>query len=191
MKRLAKWAAACTLFVGLQVFITYKLLAPHIGGLRYSAAWHSRRDMPDAGYAWQALTPYYAWPILAIYSGALIVLAVTVAVAVRRSIVQREREAIAQREAAVALQEEQVRIATAETERIRTAARNQVHAATEEMKRCRQEAAVQIEEANTRLQGSVGTNMGRQRQIQNLRAQVKELEERVKELVGQATIGHC
>ena len=184
MKRLAKWAAACTLFVGLQLFFTYKLLAPHIGGLRYSAAWHSGRDIPDTGFAWQALTPYYAWPILVIYSGALIVLGVTVAVAAGCSIVQREREAIAQREAAVGLQEEQVRIATAETERIRAAAQNQVQEAREEMKRCRQEAAVQIEEANTRLQGSVGTNMGRQRQIQSLKARVKELEEQV-------TMGHC
>ena len=192
MKRLVRWAAACILFVGLQLFFTYKLLAPHIGGLKYSIAWHDRSTIySDNGFEWRALTPYYAWPVLVIYSGALIVFGVTASVAVGRSIVRREREAIAQREAAVALQEEELRIAMAETERIRTASQNQVHAAREEMKRCRQEAAAEIAEANTRLQGSVNTNMGRQEQIQKLRARVKELEERVKELGGQVTMGHC
>ena len=31
MKRLGQWAAACILFVGLQLFFTYKLLIPDIG----------------------------------------------------------------------------------------------------------------------------------------------------------------
>lgn len=184
MKRLAQWAAACILFVGLQLFFTYKLLAPHIGGIRYSIAWHGGITPPDTGFAWQTLTPHYAWPILAAYGGALLVVGITVAVAVGRSMILRERQAIAQREAAVALQEEELRIATAESQRIRRAADNQVQAAREEMERCRQAAAAEIAEANARMQGSVDTNMGRQKQIQKLRARVKELEQ-------QATMGHC
>ena len=180
MKRLVKWAAACILIVAFQLAFTLWHLVPYIYERRYSIYW----DAAPSDYGLQSLTPYYAWPILATYGGALLALGITIAVAIGRSISLRERQVIAQREAAVALQEEELRIAMAETERIRTASRNQVHAAREEMKRCRQEAAVEIDEANTRLQGSVNTNMGRQRLIQSLRAQVKELEERVKELVG-------
>lgn len=185
MKRLGQWAAACILFVGLQLFFTYKLLIPDIDRYGYRVTWSEGIGSPlDTGMQWRALTPHYAWPILATYGGALLIVGITVAVAIGRSIILRERQAIAQREAAVGLQEEQVRIATAETKRIRTAAQNQVHAAREEMKRCRQEAAVQIDEANTRLQGSVDTNMGRQKQIQKLKARVTELEQQV-------TMGHC
>ena len=185
MKRFGQWAAACILFVGLQLFFTYKLLIPNIDSYGYRVTWSEGIGSPlDTGMQWRALTPHYAWPILATYGGALLVVGITVAVAVGRSMILRERQAIAQREAAVALQEEELRIATAETQRIRRAADNQVQAAREEMKKCRQEAAAEIAEANTRMQGSVDTNMGRQKQIQKLRARVKELEQQV-------TMGHC
>ena len=180
MKRLAQWAAACVLFVGLQLAFTLWYLVPYIAGRHYSIFWES--DSSDFG--WQPLTPYYAWPILLTYGGALLVVAITVAVAIGRSIFLRERQAIAQREAAVALQEEQARHTMAEAERIKQAARNQVQAAMEEVAKREQAAAVQIDEANTRLQGSVDTNKGRQKQIQKLKARVTELEQQVR-------MGHC
>lgn len=187
MKRLAKWVAACILIVAFQLAFTLWYLVPYITDQRYIIFWEAN----SSGYGWHPLTPYHAWPILVAYGGALLALGITVAVAIGRSIFLREKEAIAQREAAVGLKEEEVRIARVEAERIRIAAGRQVQEAREEITRHEQEAKERIKEAEFRLERSVGTNMGRQRQIQKLRARVTELEERVKELVGQVTIGHC
>lgn len=186
MKRLAFWGAVCIFAVVVQIAVTHRLIAPHIDNYLYRITWTENllaRDM-DTGTGWRALTPHYAWPILVTYGGALVALAITIALIAWYYKMQSERQAIARREAAVGLQEEQVRIVMAEAERIRKAAENREQEAREEVARCKQEAAAQIKEANDRLQGSVSTNIGRQRTIQKLRERVTELEEQVK-------IGSC
>ena len=148
---------------------------------------HIFRDYDSMVCGWEALSPGWAWPILVIYGAPLLALAGILGWAVGRMSRAEVHQQIAKREAAVAEREQEARRVRQEGETMQEQAR----IAVAEAARDKQAAATQIDEANTRLQGSVGTNMGRQRQIQNLRGRVKELEERVKELVGQATIGHC
>jgi len=179
VKRLiTQWTAGCILVVAFQLFFTYKLLAPHIDNHQYAVTWSEGLldTNLDSGGGWLAMTPYYAWPILATYGGALAVVAILIGVAVWHYMMQRERQAIATREAAVALQEEQVLIDTAKAKRTMAEAEGIKQACREQMAKCRQEAAAQIEDANARLQRSVDTNIGRQRTIQRLRERVKELE---------------
>jgi len=172
LKRLAKWAAVCISVVGVQLYFTHKFLAPYLRANWYGIYWS---NSTDSASGWPTMAPRYAWPILVTYGGALVALAVTAGLFVWYYMMQRERRAIASREAAVGLQEEQVRVAVAKAERIRKAAENREQEAREEIARCKQEAAAQIKEANDRLQGSVNTNIGRQRTIQKLRKRVKEL----------------
>ena len=182
MKRPAVWSGVSIVAVALlQMGVTFWFLVPHIDDRAYVIHWSG--ELGDAT-GWHALMPYHAWPILATYAGALVALAIPIGVAVCRYRMQQERQAIAKREAAADDQEEQVRIALAESDRIQKAARNQVQEAREEVARCKQEAAEQVKEANDRLQGSVNTNIGRQKTIQNLRERVKKLEE-------EGTMGHC
>jgi len=169
VKRLAVWAAWCIGAVILQVSVTLWFL---IGNDWYTVHW----NVTDGASGWRALMPYYAWPILATYGGALIVVAGVIVAAGRSAIILRERKAIDIREAAVGLQEAHVRIASAKAERTMAEAEGIKQACREQMARCRQEAAAQIEDANARLQRSVDTNIGRQRTIQRLRERVKELE---------------
>ena len=171
MKRLAFRGALCVGAVALQLAVTLWFLIPYFNGRWYTILWRAT----DGNSGWRALTPYYAWPILVTYGGALVALAITIALIAWYCMMQRERRAIASREAAVGLQEEQVRIDAAKAERIRKDAENRVQAAREEVARCKQEAAAQIKEANDRLQGSVNTNIGRQKAIQKLKKRVKEL----------------
>ena len=178
MKRLAFWGAVCIGGIVLQLAFTYRFFGRYIDSRAssYGMYWaEGLGRITDTSGGWQALTPYYAWPVLVTYGGALVVLGSVVAVAVARSIALRERQLIAGREAAVDLQEAQVRIDAAEVERIRKVAQDQVQAAMDQVARCKQEAAAQIKEANDRMQRSVNTNMGRQRTIQKLRKRVKEL----------------
>ena len=172
MKRLATWAAVCISVVAVQLYFTHKFLAPYLRANWYGIYWS---NATDSAFGWPTMSPRYAWPILVTYGGALVVLAITTALIASYYKMQRERRAIASREAAVGLQEEQVRIDATKAESIRKDAEDRVQAAREEVARCKQEAAAQIKEANERLQGSVNTNIGRQRTIQKLRKRVKEL----------------
>ena len=177
MKRLMQWAAGCILAVSLQLFFTYELITPHIDNRQYAVTWSEGlldRNL-NIGGGWLAMTPYYAWPILVTYGGALIVAAGVVGAAVWYYMVQRERKAINIREAAVGLQEAHVRITSAKAERTMEEAEGIKQASRKEMTRCKQEAAARIEDAEVRLEGSVGTNMGRQKTIQKLRKRVSAL----------------
>ena len=184
MKRLAAWAGACIGAVIVQVFVTYQFLAPYTDNYLYRITWSDSllgKEL-DTGIGWRTLTPHYAWPILAIYGGALVVLGTVIVVAIGRSIILKERQAIAAREAAASLQEEQARIAMEESERIRRAARNQIQSAKERIEEREHEADTRVEEAEARLEGSVGTNIGRQKTIQKLRERKSELEAENQEL---------
>ena len=178
MKRLAFWGVVCIVAVIVQMFVTHRLIAPHIDNYLYRITWSEgllAGDL-DTGTGWRALTPHYAWPILVTYGGLLVVAGTAIALAIGRSIVRQERQVIAGREAAVAAQVQESRRTLAEAEEIRQAAQDKVQAAMEQASRREQEAAAQVKEANDRLQGSVNTNIGRQKTIRDLRARVKELE---------------
>ena len=179
MKELARWASVCICAVASQLGFTLWFLVPYISDHWYSIHWEDR-DSSDFG--WRSLTPYYAWPILVTYGGALLVLCSAIGVAVGRTITLQERKAIDIRETGVGLQEERIRIDTAKARHAMTDAEGVKQAAREEMARFKQEATAQIEDADARLMGSVGTNMGRQRMIQKLRKRVGELEAENQEL---------
>ena len=179
MKELARWGAVCICAVAFQLGVTLWFLVPYLDDHWYGIFWAT-----DSGRKWRGLTPYYAWPILVTYGGALVVLASVVGVAVGRAVMLQERQAIATREAAVGLQEAKVRIDTAKAKRTMAEAGRIKQAAREEMAECRQETAAQIEHAEFRLKRSVDTNIGRQKLIQKLRRRVTELEEG-------GTMGHC
>ena len=140
--------------------------------LAVTIAWQS-------GYADEL---WAAWSVLAAYGAPVIVLACAVWWLVMRGRLEKEHQAIAGREAAASLQEENARNTMAEAERIRQAAHNQVQAAMEEVARREQEAAAQIENAEARMQGSVNTNIGRQRLIRDLKGQVADLQGELQEL---------
>lgn len=181
MKRLAAWAGVCAGSVLLQMAITFWFLVPNIDDRAYVIRWWPG-DAIEGATGWHALMPYYAWPILVTYLGALVVVAVVVAVAIACSILQRGRQVIARREAAVGLQEEQARTDTAKARHVMAEAERIRQSAKEEMTRFEQEATAQIEDADARMQGSVNTNIGRQRMIQKLRERVSELETENQEL---------
>ena len=123
-----------------------------------------------------------AWSALSAYGTPVIILACAVWWLVMRKRLEKEHQAIASREAAVGLQEAQVRIDMAESKRIRQAAQNREQAVREETTRRKQEAAAQVEDAKVRMQGSVDTNIGRQRLIRKLRGQVADLEGELQEM---------
>lgn len=181
MKRLAFWGAVCIGAVIVQMAVTFRRLVPHIDDFAYVIRWSS--DLAS-GTGWHALTPYYAWPILVTYGGALVALALPVGVAVWRYMMQQERQAIAKREAAAAAQVQEAERILAEAKEIRQAAQDEVQSAMEQVARREQEVAAQVEGVEAKLQRSVNTNIGRQRTIQKLRERVTELEEQV-------TMGHC
>lgn len=133
----------------------------------------------QSGYADEI---WAAWAALSAYGTPVIILACAVWWVVMRGRLEKEHQAIAAREAAADLQEAQARIDVAESDRIRKAACNREQEAREETAKCKQEAAAQIEDANARMLGSVGTNIGRQRMIQKLRKRVSELEAENQEL---------
>lgn len=178
MKELARWAAVCACTVAFQLGVTLWFLIPYIRDHSYSIFWESG----SSDFGWHPLTPYYAWPILVTYGGALVAVAIVTGAVAGRSIMHQARQAIDTREAAVGLQEEQVRIDTAKAKRTMAEAEEIRKGAREEVARCRQEAAAQIEDANARRQRSVDTNIGRQRKIQGLRERVSELEAENQEL---------
>ena len=168
MKRLAAWAGVCIGAVVVQMGVTFRFLVPRIDDFAYLIRWSSDVKVVTG---WQALTPYYAWPILVTYSGALLVLGSVIAVAVGRSTVQRERQAIAEHEAAAAAQVQEARHALAEARGIQQAAQDEARAAMEEVARREKEANEQVEQAEFRLKRSVDTNIGLHRQIQRLKKQ--------------------
>ena len=172
MRRLAFWGVVCIVAVALQMGLTFRRLVPHLDDSAYVIRWSS--DM-DGATGWHALMPYHAWPVLVTYGGALVALAIPIGVAVWRYMMQQERKDIAKREAAAAALEQEARRTLAEAEEIRRAAQDEVRAAMEQTARREEEAAAQVKEANERLQGSVNTNIGRQKTIQKLRERVKEL----------------
>lgn len=179
MKELARWGVVCICAVAFQLGVTLWFLVPYLDDHWYGIFWAT-----DSGSKWRGLTPYYAWPILVTYGGALVMLASVVGVAVGRAVMLQERQAIATREAAVGLQEAKVRIDTAKAKRTMAEAEGIKQTAREAIAKCRQEAAAKIEHAEFRLQRSVGTNIGLHRQVQKLRKRVTELE-------GEDTMGHC
>lgn len=129
---------------------------------------------------WEALRPEWAWPILVVYGAPLLVLVGILGWAVARMSMAEAYQQIARREAAAAEREREARRVRQEGEAMQAQART----AMAEVARREQGATAQIAEAEFRLERSVGTNMGRQEQIQKLRARVKELEQQV-------TMGHC
>ena len=129
---------------------------------------------------WEALSPGWAWPILVIYGAPLLALAGILGWAVGQMSMAEVHQRIARREAAAAEREQEARRVRQEGEAMQEQARRAMAEAT----RDKQEAAARIAEAEFRLKRSVGTNMGRQEQIQKLRARVTELEQQV-------TMGHC
>ena len=184
MKRLAAWAAVCIGALIVQLSVTYWFLTPHIDANQYNVIWIEHARTAATGTGWLALTPYYAWPILVTYGSALLAPGIVIAVAVRRSIVLRERQAIAEREAAADAQVQTTQRMMAEAQRIRRASQNEVQAAMEQMARREQEADAQVEAAEFRLNRSVKTNIGLRRQIQKLRDRLNGQDK-------QATMGHC
>ena len=181
MKRLAFWGAVCIVAVTLQLAVTFRRLVPHIDDFAYVIRWSSDVHVATG---WHALTPYYAWPILVTYGGALIVLALPIGMAVWRYMMQQERQDIAGREAAAAARVQEAERILVEAKEIKQAAQDEVQTAMDQVARREQEAAAQVEDAEAKLRRSVSTNIGRQKTIQKLRERVTELEERV-------TMGHC
>ena len=140
--------------------------------LAIAIAWQS-------GYADEI---WAAWSALSAYGTPVILLACAVWWLVMRRRLEKAHQDIASREAAVDLQEAQFRIDMAESERARKAACKREQAAREEAARHKQEAAAQVENATARMQGSVDTNIGRQRLIQKLREQVADLQGELQEM---------
>lgn len=185
MKQLAFWGALGTFAVIIQLAVTYWFLAPYIDDYWYRIFWaEGLMGITASGTGWLALTPYYAWPILATYGGALVVVGSVIAVAVGRSIVLWERQATSEREAAAAAQVQEAQRILAEAKKIKQVAEDEVQAARGLASRHKQEAAAQVEEAEFRLQRSVNTNIG-------LRRQIQELKKRLHGRGEDGTIGHC
>ena len=102
---------------------------------------------------------------------------------------EAERQVLAKREAAAQ-----------EARCVKAAVRRIEQAPPDQLAKREQEAAAQIETAETRLQGSVSINIGRHKTIQKLRNRASGLEEDNRELrkrmggledVEEATMGHC
>ncbi len=167
-----------------------RFLAPAVGLPLIAYLWlgsvaqpycaHISGDPRGEVCGWEALHPAWAWPILVIYGAPLLVLVGILGWVVGRMSMAEAYRQIAKREAAAAEREQEARRIRQEGEAMQAQART----AMAEVARDKQEAAARIAEAEFRLERSVGTNMGRQEQIQKLRERVKELEQ-------QATMGHC
>jgi len=140
--------------------------------LAVTIAWQS-------GYADEI---WAAWSALSAYGTPVIILACAVWWLVMRRRLEKAHQAIADREAAVRLQEKQVEIDMKESKRIRQAAQDREKAVREEAARHKQESAAEVEDAKARMQGSVDTNIGRQKLIQRLRGQVADLQGELEEM---------
>jgi len=152
--------------------ITRLLPSSILFALAIAIAWQS-------GYADEI---WAAWSALSAYGTPVIILACAVWWLVMRRRLEKAHQAIADREAAVRLQEKQVEIDMKESKRIRQAAQDREKAVREEAARHKQESAAEVEDAKARMQGSVDTNIGRQKLIQRLRGQVADLQGELEEM---------
>jgi len=152
--------------------ITRLLPSSILSALAIAMAWQS-------GYAGEI---WAAWSALSAYGTPVIILACAVWWLVMRRRLEKAHQAIADREAAVRLQAKQVEIDMKESKRIRQAAQDREKAVREEAARHKQESAAEVEDAKARMQGSVDTNIGRQKLIQRLRGQVADLQGELEEM---------
>ena len=147
------------------LLLAYWLLTPYIEP--YAAYWRGETSPIPNG--WAALTPYYAWPVLVAYGGALVLAVICIAVQAGRLTVRRQRRDADKRHDD-AMQEARRR--TEDAKQIRQqgeAMQQEARAAMEEVARREKEADEQVEKAEFRLGRSVDTNIGLHRQIQKLK----------------------